>query len=218
MGKRACFLIGLVLCATASSVSADLVPYHSEAEFQGLLGGSYYLETFDSLLPGSLSNPSYFSDLASGYSFTASTSVDTDPLRIIQDGTAAPTPALSVTGDRSLLILDDLAGVSAAPTAIGGIFYATDSNGTPVSGDVMVTVEMSDMSSFDFVGHGFLGFTSDIGFRSVQVSSSTGEGAIGWPTLDNFYMGATTVPAPGAVVLGAMGLGLVGWRRFAARE
>ena len=97
------------------------------------------------------------------------------------------------------------------PTAVGGLFFMTDSNFNAVSSGVKIS--LSDGTVIILPFGGFAGFTSDLGISSLTVGGwSVTTGPDVYPTINSLYFNSVSevpeVPVPGT--LGLLGLGLAG--------
>ncbi len=107
------------------------------------------------------------------------------------------------------------------PTAVGGLFFMTDSSFNAVSSGVKISLSDGTViilsaptgDALNTIG-AFLGFTSDLGISSLTVGGSilATPGFNVYPTINSLYFNSVSevpeVPVPGT--LGLLGLGLAG--------
>jgi len=191
----------LVLSAT-STTFAVTTAYFSESAFLSAIGPGYYLEDFDAFTYESYTGGPLGFGPTNGFSYTMSS----------PGGLFSGYSNMSTNMESDALNID----FTGSPvTAVGGYFWPTDEDGGDLIGPI--SVSLSDGSGVSHVNlpsassSTFLGFVTDgAAFISMSVS---GSGINDWfPTVDHFYVGQQ-IPAPGALLLGGIGAGLVGWMR-----
>ena len=193
----------LILSVTNTALAATAV-FTDEGSFLAAIQGGYYLEDFSVFTYGSFVGPSLDFGPVNGFSYTMS----------------APQDLWSGDGNMSTNVPDDpitITFTGSAVTAVGGLFWPTDVDGYDLIGDV--DVALSDGTSLSLIDADlstFRGFVTDgAAFTSMSVTSVD---FVKWPTVDDFYVGQAlgepvVVPAPGALLLGVLGLSCAGWRR-----
>jgi hypothetical protein len=251
--------LGLVIATAALAVTAlplaraDTLDtlYTNEAAFTAALAPGAFSGNFSGLsdslnfVTGKPAKFTYlqsldFGDLSGhGYGFVASVSNSFDGSEV---GTTLWTiaGALSTNDARASLVFTFKGPTgSNLPTAVGGLFYTTDSTEAPVR--AKITVVLGDGATDTFYTtsdslYQFVGFTSDAKIQSLSISAPDQVEGIpspntpgywaqdfAWPTTNLVIVGEAadpaapadpvgTVPEPTAVValLGLAGMGLLG--------
>jgi hypothetical protein len=109
----------------------------------------------------------------------------------------------ATSGPMEFTFASDVFSVGALVTAASGdiTLSAFDSLGNPLGTASVASVYVTNW------GSNWLGFASGTGIRKVQFNGD-------FLVLDDLtFDGVSPIPAPGAVVLGLLGTGLVGWLR-----
>lgn len=99
----------------------------------------------------------------------------------------------------------DIVSAATPFVGVGGWFATTDATG------IVVDIDGQYVGAYglgEFSSHKFFGVVDTDGFSSVTFRSTSGH----WGA-DDFTIATQTIPAPGAVLLGSIGVGIVGWLR-----
>jgi len=206
MGRMTVPRVVAALMVSAATCLAGTTTFTSEGTFLGAIQPGYYLEDFGVFSGFDEIGPSVSLGPVNGFSYTI---------------TAPPHEVFELYGAISTSDADDVITVTftgCPVTAVGGIFYLTDEPGDLIDGKLLLS--LSDGTSL-LVTDGdlstFRGFTSDgPAFTSMTIAYGSKCNSDRYPTMDHFYVGqgsAPIIPAPGAILLGAIGVGLVGWLR-----
>lgn len=205
MFKR--FAMGFVVLALASTALGGIASYTDQPAFLAGVQPGYYLNDFDyapwtTLVDPAIPSPSPFASGVWAYNISSPSGLSGQPIPPPNGPGGAVAnyrqgEAVTVTFTGTL------------PTAVGGIFWVTNLNGNFVNGGT-VTITLANGGTYTYADtsnwDAFTGFTSSSGITSMTLSCDQ------FATMDHLYVGTgTAVPVPGAIVLGAIGLGLVGW-------
>ena len=99
----------------------------------------------------------------------------------------------------------DIVSATTPFVGVGGWFATTDATG------IVVDIDGQYFGAYGlgaYSDHKFFGVVDTDGFSSVTFRSTSGH----WGA-DDFTIATQVIPAPGAVLLGSIGVGIVGWLR-----
>ena len=191
-----------VICAFIASPSfGSIITYTNETNFEAQLQSGYYLEDWNydpwySLEP-EISEPQSFSSGVWSYDISSpgANGLSGQPTY----GAVAP---YRIGSNLQVSFTGTL------PTAVGGIFWATDINGNNIS-NATVTINFAngDSDTYNDTSNypDFTGFISDTQISSITITNGN------WATMDHLYVG-NVVPVPATILLGLLGLGVGGWK------
>lgn len=180
-------------------VNADIITYSDLASFTAQLGPNYYLNTFSDITSeGSLGTVrNYTGGSLNGFNHK----IRTTPSHNLYGFPGSISTAQAIDP-----LIITFSGTK--PTAVGGDFLLTEDSGGTISGDLIITLDDGSISLINILPTpSFYGFMSDgPTIQSIEIRSQA-EG--GFPTLDNLYIGTTSVPDGGMTVL-LLGISLIG--------
>jgi len=204
MKKLITICVVVAMGAVAMPSFANTTAYTDEGTFTAMLQPGYYLENFNGYTYGSWYGHNLNLGPINGFSYV----MDAPNMLYAGNGN------MSTNDSRDPIIIT----FTGSPvTAIGGIFWPTGYYGDNVVGDI--NLSLSDGTSLLVANadlNTFRGFVSDgASYTQMQISSVQGQQVNDsqFPSVDHLYVGQTTIPAPGAILLGSIGIGLVGWLR-----
>ena len=197
-------LLALVMCGLASVAQASITVYTSESSFLSRVYSGYYQENFDYApwlqLDNVISTPQSFSGPLPtntwAYQISSPTGLSGTP---VYGAPASWTQGNSITVTFS----------GTLPTAVGGIFWATDINGDNINNaTVHITLASGGTFSYDDASNysAFTGFVSP----GSPISSMTLTASGAFAEIDNFDVGQA-IPEPATIVIWSLlGAGLFG--------
>lgn len=187
-----------LICAMSLSVTADVIPITSPDDVPGDIG-----ITFDGLGTGPIEDPFMFFD-------------DGAPTGIVFGDVAGLTLIPGDGGpDARLIDISPIPGTASIEIIFNDAVHAAGVTFTHFDGTPDLAFEAYDslgvllgVASSAGLPSGFFGLAGTMGeeFAYVIIHNST----FGF-TIDDLDFDPISAPAPGALLLGAMGLGLVGW-------
>ena len=190
-------MIGCLGLMLGQTTRADMV-YTDQASFLANLQPGYYLETFDSLPQGMDIGPA-LSFSQSGFGYTASVFYSNI------DGFWNEGPDndvwLSTDFEGDPIVFQSTSGFI---EAVGGYFFPSDIDGNLAPGTITLTLD--DGTSYSVTNPSdttFVGFIASAPISSLTVSTDSN-----WVTVNDFIVGASTVPEPSTLVLSVTGAAL----------
>ena len=190
--------VSLVLLSVAVSAQAAPTLYTNEANFLAAVSGYTTIsEGFESS-DWDVTRPAGFAGSVTSQGVTW----DASELLRTLSGSWARTGSYGLfdsVGD------PDIISATTPFVGVGGWFATTDATGLVVDIDGQYVGAYGLGANSD---HKFFGVVDTDGFSSVTFRSTAGH----WGA-DDFTIATQTIPAPGAVLLGGIGAGLVGWLR-----
>ena len=193
-------LLGLAATLSASTAHATITTYTDRATFLGLLQPGYFEDTFSDVTNGGIVGASATRS-GGGFSVTY-----TAP----PDGLYSTTGGMS-TAEATNNLVATLGGSNIY--AVGGYFFLTDIGGNfqPFAGNSVSAFASNgidpdaSLSAAVNSATNFFGWISTTPILTVTENSG-GVSPSRWNTLDNFIVGAATVPEPGTLALLALGV------------
>ncbi len=186
-------IIGALMIAISSPAWAGITVFTSKAEFQAAIQPGYLFDNFDNLTYGSLFAPSMQLE-QQGFVATITASYDK-----LYSGLGNISTNY---GDAAIVI-----AFSGEPvTAVGGLFFPTDIDGTCSAGKMIITLDNGEppieLERLDCTE--FWGITTD-GSAIAEISimadrvNPTSNGILNvdnWPNVDDLYIGRRSEDAP----------------------
>ncbi len=202
---------------TAGLANATVIEYSNPAQFVAALGAHSAVETFDGLPNLDVnSDAGYLGPVSFSpgvFSFSATVLPNSaDAGYLYSSDIGGGDIALSTFNQNNPIVLTFAGG---NVFAVGGYFWNTDWDYSPLSGAIELTLNGGDPVTFDTDGPAFYGFISDVPITSLTVAPAEGMFA----TINNIYLDdapVTGTPEPGtlfAAVAGLAALALVRQRR-----
>jgi len=208
--KSTLLIVSMALFFTSTPVQADLSFFHNRTLWENAVSGTIVTEDFNSVTP-------YY--MTEGVNHAGLIDIELIGLSSVSQWNSINNGSgpLNINGSRYYQGGSNYSGANSInllmpTTAFGGDFISTHSAGGLTLRVGSLQYEFSSLLP-NGAGSGFLGFVSTDPFSQITLFDASKNETFG---LDNVSF-VTAVPAPGAAILGFIGLGTVGWvkRRLA---
>lgn len=193
----------LAIGVLAGSASATVVVFNQQTSwdsFAAMSGNVVFSENFTSFADGVYNPLVGITEFVPGGAFVAWEAASSG-------GVSVDAGTVSATSARSSVAWSFAPSAEYPLYGVGGNFYATDTDGNPMSSLVLISLSTGvTYASVIDSRNSFTGFYSLTGaITSITIAVSAGPSTTVFTTTDNLYF--ATVPAPGVfALLGAAGL------------